>query len=165
MYHILFALSTRPWYFQLRYKNACKSCLENKLINQQTCDILRVHKDRAGLSLATTLVLDSTHPYFWNISNSREMVLDLSTSILWFGSQPFRNPANNLPNTMAFWNGLSKNTETTGVMAPFLQGHRLARLYIIVNLLPSLKLTAKATENGWLEYYFPYGINYFQVLY
>ena len=49
-------------------------------------------------------------------------------------------------------------------MAPFLQGHRLARLYIIVNLLPSLKLTAKATENGWLEYYFPYGINYFQVL-
>ena len=50
-------------------------------------------------------------------------------------------------------------------MAPFLQGHRLARLYIIVNLLPSLKLTAKATENGWLEYYFPYGINYFQVLY
>ena len=30
--------------------------------------------------------------------------------------------------------------------------------------LPSLKLTAKAPENGWLEYYFPIGMAYFQVL-
>ncbi len=30
--------------------------------------------------------------------------------------------------------------------------------------LPSLKLTAKAPENGWLEYYFPFGKPYFQVL-
>ena len=27
--------------------------------------------------------------------------------------------------------------------------------------LPSLKLTAKAPENGWLEYYFPIGMTYF----
>ncbi len=30
--------------------------------------------------------------------------------------------------------------------------------------LPSLKLTAKAPENGWLEYYFPIGEAYFQGL-
>ena len=29
--------------------------------------------------------------------------------------------------------------------------------------LPSLKLTAKAPKNGWLEYYFPIGEAYFQV--
>ena len=29
--------------------------------------------------------------------------------------------------------------------------------------LPSLKLTAKAPENGWLEYYFPFRTAYFQV--
>ena len=28
--------------------------------------------------------------------------------------------------------------------------------------LPSLKLTAKAPENGWLEYQFPLGMAYFQ---
>ena len=27
-------------------------------------------------------------------------------------------------------------------------------------MLPSLKLTAKAPENGWLEYYFPIPIGY-----
>ena len=30
--------------------------------------------------------------------------------------------------------------------------------------LPSLKQTAKAPENGWLEYSFPFGMAYFQVL-
>ena len=32
----------------------------------------------------------------------------------------------------------------------------------LTNRLPSLKLTAKAPENGWLEYYFPFGKLYFQ---
>ena len=31
-------------------------------------------------------------------------------------------------------------------------------------LVPSLKLAAKAPENGWLEYSFPFGMAYFQVL-
>ena len=29
--------------------------------------------------------------------------------------------------------------------------------------LPSLKLTDIAPKNGWLEYYFPFGMAYFQV--
>ncbi len=35
---------------------------------------------------------------------------------------------------------------------------------IFSEVVQSLKLTAKAPKNGWLEYYFPIGMAYFQVL-
>ena len=45
----------------------------------------------------------------------------------------------------------------------FLLGWPIFRGELLVSgSLPSLKLTARAPENGWLEYWFPFGMAYFQ---